>query len=721
MFGSGKKDDDAGAGRPRGGRAPRRRFDPELIPYGVGLLVFLLVLVVYLTSVGDADAEGAGAVEKIERAFMRSIDSVENEIVDIGKRLAEGLPDSRELGSMMSGREGEHYESLLSAISDGSERVAGLLAEMDGRLRRIEESFIATHEADHEHLHEHLHEHERRHDALDAAAAGGGGGGGGGALPSAAGVEDGVHFVLTSNGNPYGNWQTRFTYYSFNRVKDRPGSVLKKFTRILHRSVDDELMDEIPTFRADPGTPECEKWCDFPVNDRPAAVRAWLAHDSAGAGPRYRYIMMGEPDYLFIKPITAAHLPPPGEATAFRYGYINPDYPNPSKEGMPPVVDITTRIYNNATLGANADARFAANTDIKKVPGTGPCPVIVDRDSLRTLVPLWEEFTVAIEEDADAKESFGWVREMYGYSFAAGKVGVKHNMLSVTAGNLMSQVRTPRRGARAGAAAEWGADGSDSAPGPERSRPRTRRSSTTRPCCTTRGAPSSTRGPARGRWCGSSTSASGAAASRTTGCRCRRGARPTRRARRRRISSTSRYAIARDGETRSPRTCARRLTRPTRVRPGQSWFQGGPYMTKVDADRHRAARARRPPRRLALTTSRPTRRPAHAGRRRGVAAARAHVRRDDGHLQRRDPGPPGGRVRAGVQVRHLVPDVVRPVRLALRLHRRREVQGREVGGLPLGVNTYHHRRCAEIVRRARGGPCAPAARIDHRLQRTGTR
>ena len=57
MFGSGKKDDDAGAGRPRGGRAPRRRFDPELIPYGVGLLVFLLVLVVYLTSVGDADAE----------------------------------------------------------------------------------------------------------------------------------------------------------------------------------------------------------------------------------------------------------------------------------------------------------------------------------------------------------------------------------------------------------------------------------------------------------------------------------------------------------------------------------------------------------------------------------------------------------------------------------------------------------------------------------------
>ena len=123
MFGSGKKDDDAGAGRPRGGRAPRRRFDPELIPYGVGLLVFLLVLVVYLTSVGDADAEGAGAVEKIERAFMRSIDSVENEIVDIGKRLAEGLPDSRELGSMMSGREGEHYESLLSAISDGSESV----------------------------------------------------------------------------------------------------------------------------------------------------------------------------------------------------------------------------------------------------------------------------------------------------------------------------------------------------------------------------------------------------------------------------------------------------------------------------------------------------------------------------------------------------------------------------------------------------------------------
>ena len=29
---------------------------------------------------------------------------------------------------------------------------------------------------------------------------------------------------------------------------------------------------QIPTFRADPLTPQCDTWCEFPVSDRPNAV-----------------------------------------------------------------------------------------------------------------------------------------------------------------------------------------------------------------------------------------------------------------------------------------------------------------------------------------------------------------------------------------------------------------------------------------------------------------
>jgi len=33
----------------------------------------------------------------------------------------------------------------------------------------------------------------------------------------------------------------------------------------------------VPTFRANPLTPACDTWCDFPVADRPNAVRQWIA------------------------------------------------------------------------------------------------------------------------------------------------------------------------------------------------------------------------------------------------------------------------------------------------------------------------------------------------------------------------------------------------------------------------------------------------------------
>lgn len=29
---------------------------------------------------------------------------------------------------------------------------------------------------------------------------------------------------------------------------------------------------QVPTFRADPLTPKCDGWCEFPVSDRPNAV-----------------------------------------------------------------------------------------------------------------------------------------------------------------------------------------------------------------------------------------------------------------------------------------------------------------------------------------------------------------------------------------------------------------------------------------------------------------
>lgn len=38
---------------------------------------------------------------------------------------------------------------------------------------------------------------------------------------------------------------------------------------------------QIPTFHAIPLHPECDKWCDFPVADRPNAVAQWVSYVKA--------------------------------------------------------------------------------------------------------------------------------------------------------------------------------------------------------------------------------------------------------------------------------------------------------------------------------------------------------------------------------------------------------------------------------------------------------
>ena len=66
---------------------------------------------------------------------------------------------------------------------------------------------------------------------------------------AAAGSRRGIHVLLTSNGSPYMNWQSRVMYHSYLKVAAAPGSDLKHFTRVLHRTKEDALMDDLPTVR----------------------------------------------------------------------------------------------------------------------------------------------------------------------------------------------------------------------------------------------------------------------------------------------------------------------------------------------------------------------------------------------------------------------------------------------------------------------------------------
>lgn len=60
------------------------------------------------------------------------------------------------------------------------------------------------------------------------------------------------HVAVTATDAPYSRWQCRIMYYWYKKMKEKEGSEMGGFTRVLHSGKPDSLMDEIPTFVVDP-------------------------------------------------------------------------------------------------------------------------------------------------------------------------------------------------------------------------------------------------------------------------------------------------------------------------------------------------------------------------------------------------------------------------------------------------------------------------------------
>ena len=77
---------------------------------------------------------------------------------------------------------------------------------------------------------------------------------GGGSYGSRSGSDPAkrFHVALTATDALYSQWQSRIMHYWYKEMRDRPGSDMGGFTRILHSGKPDGLMDEIPTMVVDP-------------------------------------------------------------------------------------------------------------------------------------------------------------------------------------------------------------------------------------------------------------------------------------------------------------------------------------------------------------------------------------------------------------------------------------------------------------------------------------
>jgi len=108
-------------------------------------------------------------------------------------------------------------------------------------------------------------------------------------------------------------------------------------------------------------------------------------------------------DYIFIAAPKLAPLPAPGHALSFPFGYIVPTWPARRH--------IMKRYYPG---------------EPEDIPQTGNAPVLMRFDDFAKVCPRWVELTAKLEKDEEAKEAFGWVREMYAYSIAAALACIAH-------------------------------------------------------------------------------------------------------------------------------------------------------------------------------------------------------------------------------------------------------------------------------------------------------
>ena len=212
------------------------------------------------------------------------------------------------------------------------------------------------------------------------------------------------HTVLTSSSGGYQSWQCRIMYHHWKLQKSRdPCGEMGGFTRLLtnYRGVDDggAFSNEIPTVVVKELSGGEAR--GYVVANRPYSMRQFVQHPAFKAIVE-DYIYIAETDHVLLRPMP--NLATADTPAAFNFGYMV------------------------AWGQANIVNKFVPGLGGKTDP-VGPSPVIIHKKQLERMAEPWYDFTVKICSDAEAVQALGWVREMWGWAIAAGKLGIKHRVL----------------------------------------------------------------------------------------------------------------------------------------------------------------------------------------------------------------------------------------------------------------------------------------------------
>ena len=105
----------------------------------------------------------------------------------------------------------------------------------------------------------------------------------------------------------------------------------------------------------------CDVWCEFPVADRPDAIKKWLRTSDSRRGAQH-YLLI-ETDYVWRRAMPAP--PPNSPAIAFHFDYIDPKFPK-----LPEVIRKLIPEEKRDSVR------------VEDVMRSGPAPVMIKRSDL---------------------------------------------------------------------------------------------------------------------------------------------------------------------------------------------------------------------------------------------------------------------------------------------------------------------------------------------------
>ena len=220
------------------------------------------------------------------------------------------------------------------------------------------------------------------------------------------------HTILTATAQVYQQWQCRVMYHHWKkqRALDPVGEActeLTGFTRLVaNRDGDpDGLEGEIPSyFVKEYGHRDLARFHGYRVINRPYSVVQFLRTPYWKERVTEQYVYVAETDHILLQPLpNRATL---GSPMAYVFNYMGP---NPAHSS------IISRMWPDG-----------GSSGYKRVQPIGPSPVVIHKLDLERIAHEWHETAVALKTDQEADSRLGWVIEMWGYSIAAAKIGLKH-------------------------------------------------------------------------------------------------------------------------------------------------------------------------------------------------------------------------------------------------------------------------------------------------------